>query len=119
MAALDTVQNYLDEARVLLQDTVSGAYRYSDAELVVALNIGITEAARVRPDLFFKALRTSLPSYSAGSLGTSVVFDTRHRSALLYYIVGRAQLRDQEEPNDQRATALLGKFVAQLTTAAA
>jgi hypothetical protein len=42
--------------------------------------------------------------------------DPMYRSALVYYIVGRAQLRDDESTTDQRASALLTKFVGQMLT---
>ena len=51
--ALDTVQDYVSAARVLLQDTVA-PYRYSDADMIAELNLAILEAKRVRPDLFFE-----------------------------------------------------------------
>jgi hypothetical protein len=118
--ALDNVGDYITSARTLLQDT-SPDYRYSDADLVNALNIAITEAARVRPDLYFKLFRSgaSLPSYSASNQSVTVAVDRRYKSAYLYYIVGQAQLRDDESTQDARASGLLQKFIAQLTTIAA
>jgi hypothetical protein len=37
-----------------------------------------------------------------------------YRSALVYYVIGRIQLRDDEPTVDARAGALLQKFTAQL-----
>jgi hypothetical protein len=115
MAALDTVQDYLDEARALLLDSVV-PYRYSDADIVAALNISIIDAAAYRPDLFMAALRVggTFPSYSASSLGTSVVLDSRYRQAHVFYIVGTIQLRDAEDTQDARALAFLSTFASQL-----
>lgn len=114
--ALDTVNDYIVSARRLLLDEVE-PYRYPTADLVEALNFGVLEATRVRPDLFFKALRSGVnPSYSSADLSTNVVFDTRYRTSLLTYIVGFAQLRDDEPTQDQRAGLLLTRFLAQLTT---
>lgn len=111
-----TVAQYTSLARVLLMDQVS-PYRYADTEIVSALDLGIAEASRVRPDLFMVALRTdAVPTYTGGSTGATVVFPSVYRSALLYYIVGHCQLRDDEETTDERAAALLNKFVSQLTT---
>ena len=117
--ALDTVNDYIVSARRLLLDEAE-PYRYPTADLVDAMNIGIMEAVRLRPDLFFKTLRTGVPaSYSASALSTTVALDVRYRSALLYYVVGMAQLRDDEATQDQRAGALLAKFTAQLMSAQA
>ena len=112
--ALDTVADYLAAARVLLQDMDSVAYRYLDAELVNALNMGILEGRRLRPDLFFNYLGATLPSYSTGSTGTTVVIDPQYRVAFVYYICGQAQLRDEENTQDARSAVFLNKFVAQL-----
>jgi hypothetical protein len=117
--ALDIVQDYLSYARELLQDTIDSPYRYPNADLLMAMNLGILEMRRIRPDLLRSYLNTSLPSYSSGALSASVALDAQFRPALLYYIVGHAQLRDDESQQDARATVFLNKFVAQLTTIAA
>lgn len=114
MAALDTVQNYVDAARVLLQDTVA-TYRYSDLDLVSAMNMGILEARRLRPDLFLGRF-SAIPSYSSGTMSASVVFDNQYRVSLVYYMCGQAQLRDEEATQDGRAAVFLNKFLAQLQT---
>ena len=41
--ALDTVADYIHDARVLLQDEVA-PYRYSDTQLVTSLNYAFMEA---------------------------------------------------------------------------
>jgi hypothetical protein len=116
--ALDTVQDYVDRARVLLLDTVA-PYRYSDTDLVENLNMGILEGRRLRPDLFKSYFRTSLPDYSAGSLTVAVDIDPMFRVAFVYYICGMAQLRDDENSQDSRAVTFLNKFTAQLLSIAA
>ena len=112
MAALDTVQNYLDAARILLQDQVS-PFRYANTDLVQNLNTALLEARRIRPDLFLANSFTP-PTYDAGAPSTSVDIDRMYRMSVVYYIVGMAQLRDDESTQDQRATILLNKFVSQL-----
>jgi hypothetical protein len=37
-----------------------------------------------------------------------------YRHPFVYYMVGRTQLRDQEDTTDQRAGALLQKFVGEM-----
>jgi len=113
--ALDTVGDYVDSARVLLQDTVA-PYRYSNIEIVDALNFGISEVIRVRPDVCFKLLRTAPVEFSASSLSDAVVVDQRYRPAILYYIVGHAQLRDEEDVQGERAAALINAFVSRLVS---
>jgi hypothetical protein len=113
--ALDTVADYISNARVLLQDTVA-TYRYSDAELVGSLNLGLLEMRRLRPELMRSYFRTSIPTFSSTTTGASVPLDPQYRVALLYYICGNAQLRDDENTQDARATVFLNKFVAQMLT---
>lgn len=113
--ALDTVQDYLDRARTLLLDEVE-PYRYPTDDLVEALNMAILEARRLRPELLSTFYRTSLPEFTAGALGASVPIDPMYRVAFVYYMVGNAQLRDEENTQDQRASAFLNKFVALMTT---
>lgn len=115
MAVLDTVSDYLSSARTLLQDLVI-PYRYSDADLVADLNMAISEIVTMRPDLYMRELRNSTvpTAYSSGSPSTPVSVDLRYRVAVLDYIVGHAQLRDDEETSDKRAAALLALFQAKL-----
>jgi hypothetical protein len=116
--ALDTVQDYIDRARVLLLDSVV-PYRYSDPELVENLNMAILEARKLRPDLLSNYFATTLPDFSTGNLSATVPMDPQYRVALLYYVCGQAQLRDDENVQDSRAALFLNKFVSQLLTIAA
>lgn len=113
--ALLNVQNYVDQARVLLLDQVA-PYRFPDADIVEALNMAIGEARRLRPDLFTKYFRSDLPDYSTVDLEDEVPVDPMYRKAFLYYVVGHCHLRDEENTQDSRAAGFLNKFVAQLTS---
>lgn len=113
--ALDTVQDFIDRARVLLLDQVE-PYRYPTADLVNSLSEGILEARRLRPDLLTSYFRTSLPDFSTAAMSDAVPIDPQYRVAFVYYICGQAQLRDEENTQDSRAAAFLNKFVAQMTT---
>lgn len=118
MAALDTVGQYLEEARRLLQDEIV-PYRYEDDDLVDALNIGLLEARRLRADLFLPLF--DIPYFDSSDtidMTATVTIDPMYRQSLIYYIVGRAQLRDDESTTDQRAAAMLTKFTQQLLTIA-
>jgi len=114
MPELETVGQYLEESRRLLQDEVV-PYRYPDKDLVVAMNIGLQEARRLRADLFLPLFEVPYVSTS-GTIDTNatITLDPMYRSSLIYYIVGRIQLRDDEPTTDQRAGALLQKFMQQL-----
>lgn len=111
--ALDTVQDYVDRARTLLLDQIE-PYRYPTEDLVEALNMGILETRRLRPDLMKSFFRSSLPDFSASAMSDMVPIDPMYRVAFVYYICGHAQLRDDENNQDSRSAAMLNKFVAQM-----
>lgn len=113
MAYLDTVADYVAEARILLQDTIS-PYRYADADLYNALNIAQYEALKLRPDLFLTSDTVALTNYTAVD-ATVVPIDQRYRQAFVYFMCGLAQLRDEENTQDTRSAVFMQKFVAQLT----
>lgn len=113
--ALDTVQDYIDRARVLLLDQAE-PYRYPTNDLIESLNEGILEARRLRPDLLQSYFRSSLPDFSITNTGQVVPIDPQYRVAFVYYICGQAQLRDEENTQDARASAFLNKFISQMTT---
>lgn len=113
--ALDTVQDYIDRARVLLLDEVQ-PYRYPTLDLVEALNLAFLEARRLRPELLKNYFRTALPDFSTTNLTAAVPVDPQYRLAFLYYVCGHAQLRDDEMNQDNRASAFMNKFVAQMLT---
>lgn len=127
MAVLETVQDYVSQARVLLQDLVQ-PYRYDDESLVTALNFSFYEIARVRPDILIGMTiiqRTSpltstgdadVPNFSVSNITDAVPLPVMYRLAALYYVCGYAQLRDTEDVQDQRAVAFMNKFTAQMTT---
>ena len=91
-------------------------YRYPDADIIEALNLGLMEARRLRPDLF---MMNGFTSANLTGTGDTVVLDRMYRPALVYYIVGRMEVRDGEGDKDQRAAAMLNKFTAQLVTTSA
>jgi hypothetical protein len=118
MAALDTVGQYIEESRRLLQDEFV-PYRYPDDDLVDALNFALLEARRLRADLFLPLFEVPWTNPS-GTIDTaaSITLDPMYRPALVYYVVGRMQLRDDEPTVDQRAAGLMQKFTAQFLSVA-
>ena len=119
MPALDTVADYIAECRRLLQDEDTPP-RYPDSDIVENLNMALLEARRLRADLFLP-MGFEQPFYDASGaidLTAKVNFEPMYRPSLIYYIVGRTQLRDDEETTDQRASALMNKFLGQMLTIA-
>jgi len=107
--ALDTAAEMVNQARILTQDLVQ-PYRYSDQEFLDALNTGILESKRIRPDMW----PNGLPSDYLAVDTTPITIDPMYRMAFVYYMCGQAQLRDEEETQDTRAVMLLQMFYKQL-----
>lgn len=109
---MKTIRDYIDSARILLQDT-SDAPRYSDDQYKLALNLAFDEAYRIRPDFF---IRNEVPDLSDAGVTTVVPAPRGYQSAFLYYMCGMVQLQDQEDTQDTRASTFLNKFISQLLT---
>ena len=107
--ALLTINDYIDEARVLQQDTVE-EYRNAHAERLSYVNQGLQQMRRLRPDLF---IGRTTPNFQALD-EAEVALDELYRQTLLFYIVGMAQLRDEEDTTDARSAAFLNLFSSQL-----
>lgn len=112
--ALDTVGQIVARARTLLQDTIE-PYRYPTPDLIAALNEACMEARRLRPDLYLRTFNQTMPVFAAeADAVTDAKIPSEYRPAFIYYMVGNAQLQDDEAGEDQRATVFLNKFTAQL-----
>ena len=107
---LNSVADYVKDARTLLQDTIE-PYRYDDASLLVALNLTLLEAKRIRSDLFVFNIqvRGQVQAFLAVD-DTYVEMEPSFRLAILHGLIGHALERDQEDYEDQRASAFLGMF---------
>ncbi len=106
--AFNTVGEVVTQVRVLLQDTEADNYRYSDAIVYQALNEGLLETNRIRPD-FYRGL-VGIPQYSASDSGTTIAYPDSYRPALVDYAAGRVQLQDDEATSDQRAGVFVTSF---------
>jgi hypothetical protein len=126
IVALDTVADFMSEARTLLQDQVA-PYRYPDQDLVTALNMALFDALRIRPDLFVVGAYTgpldgdlSLDpepvTYSLKGAASKAGIPRQYRMAFLNYIVGQAQMRDTEDTQDTRAVGFKQMFASSLMT---
>lgn len=111
--ALATVQDYITDARVLLQDTVDSPYRYADPSLLTALNVTLLDARRLRPDLFIGQFDT-LPQATAID-DTDIEIEAQFRLGILHGLVAHAFARDQEDVQDARSTLFMNVFNTILT----
>jgi hypothetical protein len=111
---LANVIDYVNDARTLLQDKIP-PYRYDDSSLLIALNITMLEARRLRADLFVFKLesRGQVQSFTEVD-DTYVDIEPQFRLAILHGMCGHALERDQEDVQDVRATTFLGMFNAGL-----
>jgi hypothetical protein len=107
------VQDVIDQARDFLQDRdPDPAYRYSDVSLVRLINLSMYEIRRVRPDYFIGAYEVPVPQYSL--MLSEIQVPETALPAIVKYIVGMAELRDDEYTTDGRAAALLQAFSVDL-----
>lgn len=116
-----TYEDLITEARQLLQDTDSSAYRWDDTYLLNTLNRGLLELGRIRPDAFYDL-------YNANSLNIPEIVDDdaavapqydwatafqlnmHYYSPLISYVVGSIEVTDDEFAVDGRAMILLQQF---------
>jgi len=115
--ALASITDYINDGRTLLQDTIQ-PFRYQDSELVVAMNVTLLEASRLRRDLFIFNKRqvggTGVQSFQQND-GTELLMEEQFRLALLFGMVAHAILRDQEDIADERAGIFMSFFNTILT----
>ena len=102
---LESVNDYIEDARTLLLDRIP-PYRYSDISLLVALNLALLDGRRLRPDLFVYKWGNKVPSYDAVD-GQQVPIEPQFRKAFVYGLVSHALIRDQEDVQDARASLFM------------
>jgi hypothetical protein len=111
---LNTVADYIADARTLLQDVIP-PYRYDDASLLVALNVTLLEARRIRSDLFVFNMRVLGQTQAFAEVDdTYVEMELQFRLAILHGLCAHALERDQEDVQDSRATSYFALFSAGL-----
>lgn len=108
-----TVGQIITSARGILQDQ-RVPYRVSDADLAGYVTEAVSEARRVRPDFFARTFRQVLPVYTAASLATTVPLPDQYFVPMVNYVAGRADLREDEFAQDNRALTLIQAFGAAL-----
>jgi hypothetical protein len=115
-----TYQNLIYESRELLQDTALVTPRYSDSTLLNILNRGLQDLSRIRPDIMYDL-------YANNDLGVVEVVQTgagagqvdwtdpwglemQYYPTMINYVVGVAEITDDEYTQDGRAALLLQNF---------
>ncbi len=104
-----TMQEIVDNARVILQDSTK--VRYSDAELLEHVNAAVFEAYRLRPDLFFTSV--SAPPAALASGGTFPL-PTFLEDTAAQYAAGRIEMRGDLYSKEGRGPSLMAAFVGAL-----
>lgn len=112
MSEFNTVEAILTDARTFLLDR-RRPYRYSDDELLVALNAALLEARRLRADLFVTRWGNKVPSYHAVT-SEPFCIEPQFRMGFVYGVTAHALMRDDEDVQDLRANTFLAKFQATL-----
>lgn len=101
-----TMADVITRARATLNDTVA-TYRYSDADLLAYANAGVQRAYQVRPDLRFGAYSTTVSDLASGG---TFPLPLGYLQAVADYVVFRAETRDDEHVNSQRAAQFMALF---------
>ena len=130
------VTHYVYMARLELQDLIP-PYRYADTTLVRALNRGLSELSRLRPDILLDLKYQSplrrgdigdgIPGgYSIADIGfdtsgnylegagTAVPIPSKYVSPLEWFTAGWIQFFDVTDTQDARASGFLAKFQSHL-----
>lgn len=105
---LNTVQSLIDDVRTLLLDKTQ-PYRYTDPELIVALNTALLEGRRLRADLYVTRFGNEVPFYGQIS-GEQFCIEPQFRLAFVFGVCAHALLRDDEDVQDVRANDFLSRF---------
>lgn len=118
-----TVGALIAEARQLLNDTIpiSGAPRFTDAQLAAALNECLLQVRAKRPDAWLRyGLRTDPPVFILPNDSATILpIEDQFYSAMLFYVVGRSELIEDTFSEDSRAVTMMSKFTTMLLKVAA
>lgn len=110
------IPDIITEARRLLQDTRPSSYRNTDADLIRLLNLAMQDVQRLRPDAYITAgtaPNIPVPTYveaDATDTGEDFPIDDMFATPVIYFIVGNAELADDEFTLEGRATMLMQAY---------
>jgi hypothetical protein len=111
-----SVEGIIADSRRILQDRVE-PFRNSQDDLLSALNNGLYEMKRLRPDAWLTYFGKPLPQYAdnATDLAAVIPINEMFVQQLVYWIIGYTELQDDEYTVDGRAALLVRAFGADLT----
>jgi len=115
-----TYQDIVDQARELLQDTAPEK-RYTEPFLINQLNRGLQELGRIRPDSMYdlydandlnipEVVDSGTPTLPEILVSADIQFEGQFFTPLVAYVVGSAEITDDEFTSDNRAGLLLTMF---------
>lgn len=115
-----TYENLVFEAREMLQDTDVDEPRYTDSTLLNILNRGLHDLSRIRPDIaydLFAGNSLNVPEIVESSPGSGQIIwsdpfglEMQFYSTMLSYLVGVAEITDDEYTEDGRAALFMQAF---------
>ena len=115
------VGDLIHQAREIVQDTgMEFDYvgdRHTDAKMIRYLNTALTEAYRLRPDLFYPDVYDrTIPEFTDADIGANTAWpvDPTYWGAFVDYVAGYIGLGDDEFATGDRAVALLNRFSQKL-----
>lgn len=112
MATPLAYQVLVDSVRREVQDLDED--RYDDVRILDALNLGLLEVRRTRPEFFIG--RYNEPVFVAQVVADLFDYNEMLIPILIKYAVGWIESADDEYTNDGRAVAMLGMFKDDLKT---
>lgn len=116
------VSDVLARVRQVLQDQDQNNYRYPTSDLIGYLNDAVSEASRLRPDLFIgtytktRVLVSDSPLVDYSTIALPLP-DTLF-VAVVSYVAGFTEVRDDEFSDSGRAMTFIGSFTQKLMGAA-
>ena len=103
----------LQEARSLLLDTRPNMVRYTDEMLLNALNRGLHEIGRHRPDAYYELFQSnslSVPEATQVNWGQPFPLELRFYSPLVFYVVGSMDSIEDEYTVTPRSSSKIQLF---------
>jgi hypothetical protein len=111
------------DARNILNDIIqsNGSFRYSDQEIFNAMNDAFQQIRYVRPDACLGiGLRNAIPQYNpATDMAVPFPLPNVYYPAVVFYVVGRIEVKDDTFADEKRAPLLMAKFKQMLLSVAA
>jgi hypothetical protein len=101
------------EARVQLNDGQEGCYRYPDEMLLNALNRGLQDLSRMRPDAFFTQFVNNdlnVPEITELNWGDPMTIDLGFMPPLVMYVQAQAEYSEDDYVTDGRAAGHMTIF---------